>query len=448
MKSPLLLDSINEAAALPESDRSSSHAESDHRIVVSGSHGGLYPAAIASRAGFYSVVFNDASIGFEQAGVAGVLQLDEVGMAAATADANTCKIGSAKSSLQRGVISVANNTAASLGVETGMKVSEATALLQHAPAPRDVLAAPAESMKFRTIDANDARVVLLDSASMINSSHIDQWVVTGSHGGLLGGDPNRALKAAAALVVFNDAGKGLNETGITRLPVLAERGIAAVTVDCNLAMIGDAKSTFENGSLSAINRVAEHKGASCGAKLIDWLSTLPPPANYTLTQMDENWHAVHQATLLFVLDGTNVLLIRKKRGLGAGKINGPGGKLDPGETPEQCAVREVEEELMITPADIQSRGELRFQFSDGYSIHVHVFIAYNYSGIPQETEEAVPLWFPVQEIPYDEMWEDDRIWLPEVMNGLMVNGRFTFEEDRMLEHEVNFTARKSNLQKF
>ena len=121
-----------------------------------------------------------------------------------------------------------------------------------------------------------------------------------------------------------------------------------------------------------------------------------------------------------------------------GKINGPGGKLDKGETPLQAAVREVSEELCITASNAAFFGELRFQFVDGYSIHVYVFISKSYSGNPTETEEAIPLWFGVDDIPYDEMWADDRIWLPRVLAGESVDGRFVFDGDNMLEHNVRF----------
>ena len=68
----------------------------------------------------------------------------------------------------------------------------------------------------------------------------------------------------------------------------------------------------------------------------------------TVDQIDDSWVATDIATLVFVLRDNEVLLIRKKRGLGAGKINGPGGKLEAGETPRQCALREVREELCIS----------------------------------------------------------------------------------------------------
>jgi len=161
---------------------------------------------------------------------------------------------------------------------------------------------------------------------------------------------------------------------------------------------------------------------------------------HSLSDIDDHWQAVHRATLLFVCRDNRVLLIRKKRGLGAGKINGPGGKLEPGETPLACAIREVQEELNITAIDPQYRGRLRFQFTDDYSIDVSVFVSSEYQGEPTETDEAVPLWFDVNSIPYDEMWEDDRIWLPRVLAGASVDGRFVFDNDAMLDHEVNFPA--------
>ncbi len=151
------------------------------------------------------------------------------------------------------------------------------------------------------------------------------------------------------------------------------------------------------------------------------------------------WKPVDRATLLFVVRDGQVLLIRKKRGLGAGKINGPGGRRDPGETPLECAIREVEEELLVTPTGIEQRGELLFQFTDGYSIHVHVFSAKDCDGEPQETDEAIPLWTDLDRIPYDEMWADDRIWLPLMLAGKPFSGRFIFDGDAMLDHEVEVT---------
>lgn len=150
----------------------------------------------------------------------------------------------------------------------------------------------------------------------------------------------------------------------------------------------------------------------------------------------DTWQAKDRATILFVVRGGQILLIRKKRGLGAGKINGPGGRIDAGETALAGAVREVQEELLVTPTGVVERGVLLFQFVDGYSIHVTVFVAQNCDGEPTETDEAVPLWTDVGAIPYDEMWADDVLWLPAVLQGRRVRGRFVFDGDRMVDHEV------------
>lgn len=150
----------------------------------------------------------------------------------------------------------------------------------------------------------------------------------------------------------------------------------------------------------------------------------------------EAWQPQEVATLLFVLREEQVLLIRKKRGLGAGKINGPGGRLDPGETPLMAAIREVQEEVCITPHAVREAGELLFQFVDGYALHCHVFSATGHEGEPRETEEALPLWVAQAAVPFDEMWEDDRLWFPHLLSGRRFHGRFLFDGDTMLGHQL------------
>ena len=149
------------------------------------------------------------------------------------------------------------------------------------------------------------------------------------------------------------------------------------------------------------------------------------------------WTPTMLATLLFVRRGDELLLIRKKRGLGAGKINAPGGRIEPGETPAACAVREVEEELGVTARGVEERGELSFQFVDGLALHVRVFVATEFSGVPTETDEAIPLWTPVSDIPYEQMWADDAVWLPHLLAGRRFALRARFDGDLMLEHELD-----------
>lgn len=142
------------------------------------------------------------------------------------------------------------------------------------------------------------------------------------------------------------------------------------------------------------------------------------------------------ATLMFIVKDGQILLIEKKRGLGAGKINGPGGKIDPGETPLQTVIRETQEELLITPHSPRKLGELRFSMSDCPDILCHVYRSDDYTGTPTETDEAVPVWTPVGEIPYNKMWEDDRHWLPLLLEEKTFLGSFVFQGERMLWKEL------------
>ena len=157
-----------------------------------------------------------------------------------------------------------------------------------------------------------------------------------------------------------------------------------------------------------------------------------------LTDIDWcSWKATDQATLVFVTDSARVLLMHKKRGLGAGKVNAPGGRLEPGETPHAAAIREVQEELRVTADALVKHGELSFQFVDGYSIFVHVFRASAFSGVPTETAEARPLWTPIDRIPYASMWQDDVLWVPLLLSSKFFSGRFLFDRELMLDYELH-----------
>ena len=150
----------------------------------------------------------------------------------------------------------------------------------------------------------------------------------------------------------------------------------------------------------------------------------------------KTWEPRERATLCFLIQDGQILLIRKKRGLGAGKINGPGGRIEPGEEPHECAVRETSEEVGLTPLNVQNRGELHFQFADGYSLHCAVFVAHEYTGELIETDEALPIWTPLDSIPYDEMWADDIHWLPGVIQGGTFRGYFHFDGETMLSKHL------------
>lgn len=150
------------------------------------------------------------------------------------------------------------------------------------------------------------------------------------------------------------------------------------------------------------------------------------------------WKPEIRATLMFVRDGDEVLLIRKLRGIGAGKINAPGGKIDPGESPLASAIRETQEELHITPLAPRKMGELSFAMSDMPDIFCHVFTASGHEGTPTETEEAIPMWTHRYRVPYELMWADDRHWLPRMLEGERFRGRFLFEGERILWMKIDW----------
>ena len=145
--------------------------------------------------------------------------------------------------------------------------------------------------------------------------------------------------------------------------------------------------------------------------------------------------ALPEATLCHLVEGDETLLIYKKRGVGSDQWVGPGGKCEPGETPRDCVVREVREEVGLRVPDPRKVGEFAY-YSDGWDALVHVYRATEYDGTPTETEEARPAWFPVEDLPLDAMWATDREWLPTVLAGGTFRGRFVYAAGDPVEATV------------
>lgn len=150
----------------------------------------------------------------------------------------------------------------------------------------------------------------------------------------------------------------------------------------------------------------------------------------------ETWEPEETAVICYLFDGDNVLLINKKTGLGKGYVNAAGGRIEEDETALEAAVREMEEETGITPINPEPIGVLNFQFTDGYSLKGYVFFAFEHSGIMKETEEADPFWVKTADMPYDKMWEDDRHWLPDALEGKKIEGHFIFNDREMLSMDI------------
>lgn len=236
-------------------------------VIVTGSHGGRYAAYLTLKAHPRAVIHNDAGIGRDAAGVAVLAMAQALGIAAATASHTSCRIGDAADMVARGVVSRANATAAALGIAPGMPCRDAALrLLAAEPGTRD----PEPCGETRQVLAEPGwtrRIVLIDSASMVAAEDAGQIVVTASHGGLVGGNPRMALQVDGFAAVFSDAGVGIEEVGISRLPALETRGIAGLTVSAASARIGEAASIWADGIISHANATAQRLGASPGEPL-------------------------------------------------------------------------------------------------------------------------------------------------------------------------------------
>lgn len=147
-----------------------------------------------------------------------------------------------------------------------------------------------------------------------------------------------------------------------------------------------------------------------------------------------------KGTLCYIITEGKILLIRKKRGLGEGLYNGAGGKIEEGETPESGAVREFVEETGVMPLNPEHRGTVAFYFGQNQQPDwmVHIFISTKFKGEAIVTEEAEPVWIDLDKIPYKEMWPDDAIWMPLMLQGKKFMGKFYFDETGkdLKNHEI------------
>lgn len=240
-------------------------------VLVAGSHGGVFAGYLAAKAGVRAVILNDAGVGRDQAGISSLPYLEKIGMAAASVGHMSARIGEGADMLARGTITHANTIAARLGVRAGQSCAEAAQRLTDAPAATAEPPPYAEARFVIQKAGGQPEIWGLDSVSLVEPADKDRILVIGSHGGLLGGKPETAMKHDALAAVFNDAGVGADGAALTRLKPLDARGIAAATVDCMTARIGDARSTWETGVLSHVNETARELGARPGMATHDFV---------------------------------------------------------------------------------------------------------------------------------------------------------------------------------
>ena len=142
-------------------------------------------------------------------------------------------------------------------------------------------------------------------------------------------------------------------------------------------------------------------------------------------------------TLVYPLKKDKVLLIKKKRGLGKGFWNGPGGKIEENEDIEKAAIRELEEETRLKAKKLEFRAFLEFFEIEEKELHyVYVFVTEDFEGKEEETEEALPKWFKIDELPLNQMWEDDKYWIKKVLKGEKIYAKFKFKQWKLVDKEI------------
>ncbi len=144
-------------------------------------------------------------------------------------------------------------------------------------------------------------------------------------------------------------------------------------------------------------------------------------------------------TLCIIHKDNQVLLGMKKRGFGMGKWNGFGGKLNPGETVEEAAKRELFEEADIESGEMEKMGLINFVWENNLDEiwEVNIFKLTEFIGEPKETEEMKPRWFDMNEIPFEKMWPDDKYWLPLFLENKKFKGKFKLSaQNNIIEHQL------------
>jgi hypothetical protein len=245
------------------------------QIVISGSHGGISAAVFSLRLPVKGVLFNDAGVGKEKAGIAGIYSLEKYGVYAAAVDAFSAEIGRAEETLN-GRITYVNQLALEIGVLPDMEAIAAAQLMScarqvstnHARNIEEVK--PVKSVIYTSPSGH--RVTVADSNSMIGPENLRDLVFTGSHGGLVGDKP--AVPASVVAVFYNDAGFGKNGAGVSRLPWLERNGIAAATVSTASARIGVGMDTYSCGMISHANAQAAGFGIKSGMRAMEAASLI------------------------------------------------------------------------------------------------------------------------------------------------------------------------------
>jgi uncharacterized protein YunC (DUF1805 family) len=245
------------------------------QVVVSGSYGGEYNAYHAGKWGLRGVILNDAGVGKDEAGIRGLPYLDQIGLAAATADANTCHIADGEHMLAHGRVSHVNRAAAALGCRIGDTVRACAERMRSAEIADGTLPPIAGGKRYlMSANPGEPKVICLDAAPMLEPGDRGAIAVTGSHAALFRGKPDGVISVDLTAVFFSDGGVGMDQAGISRLADLDQRRMPAGAAAAASARIGDARSIYHDGVLSHVNQAAADHGARPGMTVKAFVDSL------------------------------------------------------------------------------------------------------------------------------------------------------------------------------
>ena len=236
------------------------------RVLIAGSHGGVYAGWEAACAGVRAVILHDAGVGLDRAGIGALDWLQELEIAAATVDYRSAIIGNGQSMASAGTISFVNDVASSLGCRPDQSTMDCANALLVAPISSKRIPTHDEARFIIRERAGEPIIMGCDSVSLVRAQDEGAIVITASHGELLAGAPSWGSRPDVLAAVFNDAGSST----AARLPDLDTRGIAGATVAAASARIGDARSTWGTGTITHVNQSAAKAGARPGISTMEF----------------------------------------------------------------------------------------------------------------------------------------------------------------------------------
>jgi len=232
-------------------------------VLVAGSFAGALSLGLALPFGIRALIAHAAGVGKDEAGISALAVADGLGLPVAAVETMSALIGDGPSVHDEGVISHANAVARALGIAIGMSAHEAAQRLTRAGEPRAVTANLVDERPCVVDEVATGRVVCLDTLSFATADNAGDVLCGGSHSGRVNIEVLLRIVHPRGLIA-SDGGMARARSGISGLARLDDAGVAGAAVDVMSARIGDGRSTWQHGVISAANARAAQAGVVVG----------------------------------------------------------------------------------------------------------------------------------------------------------------------------------------